>query len=146
MALYRRRNTVFDRIGNRYGSFIDSDHFLGRNAFDENWMTSPVMNVRKNHDHYDLEIGLPGYDKNDISISVHDRTLEVVAEKDLKKDKASDDEYVQKEIDTNSVKKTFQLSSLIDMDKIDSTYENGLLRIRLPRIKKRESAQAIKVA
>ena len=52
MALYRRKNHVFDRIGDRYGNFIDPDHFLGRNAFEESWdnlnKSSQVIGIKIN--------------------------------------------------------------------------------------------------
>lgn len=145
MALYRRRNSVFDRIGDRYGSFIDADHFLGRSAFDESWMTSPAMNIQKNGNHYDLEIALPGYSKNNITISVNNRMLEILAEKNvIDKDRDKGD-YLKKEIDTDKIKKTFELSAEIDVEKIDSSFENGLLRIKLPRLVNKESSKMIKV-
>ncbi len=136
MNLYRRRNHVFSRIGDRYRSFIDPDHFLGRTAFEDSWMTQPVTNILEEEDRYELEIGLPGYAKDEITISVNDDILSVVA----KKSKTRKDEkivnYVQKEIETDQVERTFYLSSLIDSEKIESNYHNGLLQISLPFIHK----------
>ncbi|MEO9870605.1 Hsp20/alpha crystallin family protein [Ekhidna sp.] len=145
MNLHRRKNHVFGRIGDRYSSFIDSDHFLGRNAFEESWMTRPVTNVREDESQYELEVGLPGYLKKDIQLSVDGHVLRIVAEtKGAKKDDQRS-RYIQKEIDTDRIERTFHLSSLIDADKITSNYENGLLRITLPFVDKSKS-KAISVS
>lgn len=39
MLLLKIKNSLFHRFGNRYGSLFDGNHFLGRNSFDDNWLT-----------------------------------------------------------------------------------------------------------
>ncbi|MEO9485220.1 MAG: Hsp20/alpha crystallin family protein [Ekhidna sp.] len=139
MNLYRRKNHVFGRIGDRYSSFIDPDHFMGRNAFEDSWIARPVTNIiKKDPSQFELEVGMPGYSKKDIKISVDGYVLRVVAEK-KSSGKEQNTNYIQREIDTNRMEKTFYLSSLIDADKIVSHFENGLLHITLPFVSKSKS-------
>lgn len=142
----KRRNNTFTRIGDRYKTFIDPDHFLGQNAFDDSWLTKPATNIRVNQDHYDLEVALPGYEKKEINISIGDGLLEIVAEKvDTKKGKLNE-RYIQREIDTDRTQKTFHLSSIIDEDQIESDFKNGLLHISLPIKKERKNKKMIAVS
>ncbi len=39
MLLLKLKNSIFHRFGNRYSSLFDGNHFLGRNSFDDNWLT-----------------------------------------------------------------------------------------------------------
>ena len=40
MVLLRQRTGPFHRIGDRYNTFFgSSDHFMGRSAFDDNWLS-----------------------------------------------------------------------------------------------------------
>ena len=144
MNLYKRRNHVFGRFGDRYNTFIDPDHFLGRNAFEDSWI-APATNIRKEADHFELEVGLPGYSKKDISISVDGYVLNIVAEKKSAGKTEKNKNYVQQEIDTDRMERTFYLSSLIDTGKIASHFENGLLHITLPFVS-RSRTRAISVA
>ena len=133
MSLKKRKNQVFERMGERYSTFIDPSHFLGRSAFEDGWMTKwPATNIKKNKDKYDLEVGLPGYSKEDISISVEDDMLRITAEKKKSSKVDEDDDYLLKELDTDRVHRTFQLTSQIDVENIESKFENGLLKISLP--------------
>ena len=39
MLLLKIKNSLFHRFGSRYSSLFDGNHFLGRNSFDDNWLT-----------------------------------------------------------------------------------------------------------
>jgi hypothetical protein len=39
MLLLKLKNSIFHRFGSRYSSLFDGNHFLGRNSFDDNWLT-----------------------------------------------------------------------------------------------------------
>lgn len=47
MLLLKLKNSIFHRFGNRYGSLFDGNHFLGRNSFDDNWLTDDKKGLKK---------------------------------------------------------------------------------------------------
>ena len=47
MLLLKLKNSLFHRFGNRYGSLFDGNHFLGRNSFDDNWLTEDKTKAKK---------------------------------------------------------------------------------------------------
>jgi hypothetical protein len=47
MLLLKIKNSLFHRFGNRYGSLFDGNHFLGRNSFDDNWLTKDKPKAKR---------------------------------------------------------------------------------------------------
>ncbi|MGI9543496.1 MAG: Hsp20/alpha crystallin family protein [Cyclobacteriaceae bacterium] len=139
MSVYRRRSKLFDRIGDQYRHFIDGDHFLGRSAFEDNWMTRAESNLKRNGEGYQLEVALPGFDKKEISVTVHNDQLEIVAQSADQADVESD--YVIQELNTSTKSRIFKLRPEIDTDQIKVNFKNGILRIALPYKEEKLSQQ-----
>lgn len=126
----RIKSSPFHRIGDTYGHFVNRDHFLGRSAFDSNWMTHNIpSNIKKTEKGYEMELALPGFHKSEINIVRQGNVLSVSAQKP-KQTKA---ELVKV---PSSVSRSFQLDDSTDHEKIESQFENGLLKISLPFNKK----------
>lgn len=125
MAINRIHHGPFSRIGDRYATFIDPDHFLGRDASSETWIAP--TNTSKRRDTYYLEVLLAGFEKDEIAISVEDDMLAVRATKK----NPSNREYLSKEIPTDHAERKFRLPRNVDRDRIKANLENGILKIRL---------------
>ncbi|MEK6477933.1 Hsp20/alpha crystallin family protein [Catalinimonas sp. 4WD22] len=126
------------RIGDEPARIFDNERFLSRDPFDDLWMTrheTPATNIKENEEAYDLEIALPGFTKDEISIEVNDELLNVTAEKT--KDKAKDfrPNYIRREYNTKSLYRGFSLPRYINREDIEAYFEHGILRIRLPHDK-----------
>ena len=81
---------------------------------------------------YKLRMALSGFSKKDISVKVIDDNLIIeinVAEKEER-------EYIHHGIAHRNSKVVFKLGSKVDIDKITSKYEDGLLKIDVPIIEK----------
>lgn len=126
-AWNRLRNGPFHRIGDTYSHFIDGDHFMGRSAFEKPWLTKPSANLKKTPKQYELEVALPGFKKEEVSIVVDHGWLTVKATKDVN----YRDEYLKQEIDFDSLERSFQLAQDVDADRIDANFSDGILRIYL---------------
>lgn len=125
----RIKSGPFHRIGDVYGRFFNPDHFMGRSAFDDSWLTPPA-NLSKNESTYELEVVLPGFKKEDIEVSLEGDTLWVRADKD--EDEAYKDQYLAREMHFDTVTRHFHMDDDIDRDAIKAKYKDGLLRIALP--------------
>ena len=91
-------------------------------------------------DAYLLEAELPGYEKKDISLEVLEDTLTIRAErKDEKKENAR---YLHTERTWGVCQRRFDLTG-IKTDKIKAKYQDGVLRITLP---KEEKAMPVRLA
>jgi HSP20 family protein len=84
-----------------------------------------------------LKADLPDMKLEDVDIRLENNTLTLRGERRFEKD-VKDENYHRVERQYGSFSRTFSLPGTIDADKIDARYENGVLRVVLP---KREEAR-----
>ena len=122
-------------------SFIDD--FFGRTSsifsdmLTENFTNYGGLNIIENEDNYELSMVLPGYKKEDININIDNDILTISSEiKNEKEEKTKN--YISKSFTKNSFCKKLILSDDIDKDKINAKMEDGILNLKLKKIKKIE--------
>ncbi len=81
---------------------------------------------------YHLEMDIPGFDKKDVNIEIDDNDyLTITAEKsDNSEDK--DKNYIRQERSYGKYQRSFYLGD-VDKEKIDAKFENGILKITMPK-------------
>jgi HSP20 family protein len=92
----------------------------------------PGVNITENKDDYKINIAVPGLNKNDFKIDVDGNLLTISAEKEEKKDE-KEKKFTRREYNYSSFSRTFTLPAGVNADKIDATYENGELKLSLPK-------------
>ncbi len=95
----------------------------------ESWV--PSSNITETDKHYMITMELPGIDMKNTDISYKDRHLTVKGEKLI--DTEEGEGCVRSERFGGSFERDFMLAGVIDEDKIDATYKDGILRIVLPK-------------
>jgi HSP20 family protein len=92
----------------------------------------PPVNIHENNEAYHLEISAPGRSKDDFKLAVENGLLTVSFDK---KEENKTDEYktIRKEFSFKSFKRSFTLDEKIDTDGIQAKYENGVLKLLLPK-------------
>lgn len=93
---------------------------------------------------YIIDSDLPGFKKEDISVSIEDKYLKIHAERnDSSNVEDKDKGYIRRERSYGSFERKFVISDDIDSESISAAYENGVLSITLPKkeIKNVESRQ-----
>ena len=89
--------------------------------------------VKDEGDHYLLEADLPGFEKKDIHLDIDGDVLRVSAERHSEhEDKDKKGKYVRCERSYGSYSREFDLSG-IRADKIGAKYEDGVLKLTLPK-------------
>ncbi|HLN54213.1 MAG TPA: Hsp20/alpha crystallin family protein [Lentimicrobium sp.] len=79
-----------------------------------------------------IEMPVAGFTKEDIKVNLEQQTLQITAE--LKgEQEVQDDKYLRREFTKVPLNKSFILPKSVDMDKINADYQNGILKITLPR-------------
>ena len=89
-----------------------------------------------------LEIDLPGYKKEDLSVELKDGYITVEA--NTKKEEDTTDEngkYVRRERYTGVCKRSFYVGEKLEMEDIKAAYNDGVLTLRFP--KEKEAAPEI---
>ena len=101
----------------------------------------PPVNVHETTDAYHLELAAPGRTKEDFQLTIDKGQLTIAFEK---KEETKNEEYktIRKEFSFKSFKRSFNLDDRIDANAIQAKYENGVLKLLLP--KKNEVKEAAK--
>lgn len=106
------------------------------------FFTAPTIaefktDVTDEGDHYLLEADLPGFEKKDIRLDVCGNTLTIQAERRSKvEEKDKKDKIVRMERSYGSYSRNFDISG-VEADQIKARYDNGVLRLTLPKKEKR---------
>ena len=151
MRPYRNNN---DRRNNlsAYNPFREMDAFE-RNFFNDpfgSWFDHSALasfktDIKDNGDSYTLEADLPGFDKKDIHLDVNGDTLTIHAERKAEQEEKDDkNNYVRCERSFGSYSRQFDLSS-VDADHVKATYDNGVLKLEMPKKALPDSARHIEI-
>lgn len=112
-------------FGNPFGTFFGTQD-----------LAEFKTDVTDEGDHYLLEADLPGFDKKDIKLDINGDTLTVQAERHSKiEEKDKKDKIVRIERSYGSYSRQFDVSG-VDTDNIKAKYENGVLKLTLPKKEK----------
>lgn len=79
-----------------------------------------------------VAVDLPGYDKEDVTVSVTERDLTVEAERERETETA-EERYVRRERTHSRVSRTVRLPADVDETAATAAYDNGVLTVRLPK-------------
>jgi HSP20 family protein len=93
----------------------------------------PSVDILERENDYHIKIEIPGVEKQDVKITVHDDVLVIKGEKKMESEKKGEN-YRRIEQCYGTFQRSFSLPSSIASDKIDATYNNGILNISLPKI------------
>lgn len=115
------RDRWFDRF---------TDRLFSRTAY-----TTPAVNISNHPDHYLLEVAAPGLRKEDFSVTLKDNQLWIAAHPAEESERdANEVSYSLREFRYGRFERSFQLpEDWVEVDQIQANYENGLLRVYLPK-------------
>lgn len=101
--------------------------------------------IYESNGNYNIEMDIPGYDKNDISIECEDGLLTITAEKNAEtEEKDEDKKYIRRERVYGKVTRSFNFSD-IDEEAIKAEFNNGSLKVIVPKTEKKESKRVIEI-
>jgi HSP20 family protein len=93
---------------------------------------SPAVNVIEDEKSYRIEVAAPGLSRKDFMIELEDNVLTISTEnKENKKDQQAN--YLRREFNYQSFKRSFQLPETIDQESILANHEAGILIVNLPK-------------
>ena len=96
-------------------------------------VTTPSVNVSEDNENVVLEVAAPGLDKKDFNITVEKDQLIISATKEAQAEDKEEGKWTRKEFNYQSFKRSFHLSDKIETDKIEAEYNNGILKLVLPK-------------
>jgi HSP20 family protein len=94
-------------------------------------LTWPRMDVCETEDGYLLEMDLPGVALDDVQVEVTGDELVVTGER--KRQESVDKCYLRIERDFSQFQRRVRLTTPVEQDKIEAHYQDGVLRITVPK-------------
>jgi HSP20 family protein len=135
------RHNPWDIIS-QMNEILDSS---SRNGDRSNMSTSrwaPAVDIREEKDHYIIEADLPGVDKENIEIFMDNGCLSIKGER-KEENKSEGSNYSRVERIYGRFHRQFSLPDTADNENINAAYENGVLKISIP---KKEAAKPKRIS
>lgn len=92
----------------------------------------PPVNITEKAGSYLAELAVPGFEKSDFKIKVDGNNLTISTSK-KEENAETTDKTIRKEYSYKSFQRSFTLDDKIDVDNISAAYENGILKVELPK-------------
>jgi HSP20 family protein len=118
--------SVFDDFFKPWNEWFGNSGLLGRA------MTVPAVNITDNKDDYKLSLAVPGLKKSDFKIDIEGNILTIRSEKEESKEE-KEERFTRKEYSFSSFSRSFTLPDDVRQDKIEASYEDGVLKVMLPK-------------
>jgi HSP20 family protein len=133
VATKKRNGRLFPKL---MDDFFNNDRFLldiNSTFPDVNFQNFlPEANISENKKEYQIDLAAPGLDKKDFKIEMKNGMLTISAEKE-EETKSEEKNYLSREFSYSSLFRSFVLPDNLIADKIDAKYENGVLKLKLPK-------------
>lgn len=92
----------------------------------------PPVNVSETEKEFKLELAAPGLTRKDFKVEADNGTLTISSEKEEEK-KEEKKNYKRREYSYSGFSRSFTLPENVLADKIDAKYEDGILRLMIPK-------------
>jgi len=101
---------------------------------------APALDLREDNENFVAAIELPGLQKEDIEVSVHDGVLSVSGERRREK-KDQESEAYRTERFYGRFHRTLSLPKPVQIEAVKATYKDGILSITLPKTEEAKPKQ-----
>ena len=131
---------LFERWSHRFGD--STDDWSGDFAW--NAFESMAVDLVERDDEFVVTADLPGFEREDVEVSVTDHTLRIEAERETtdREEKAGEDErYLRQERRHRAVDRSVRLPEEVDTDAAAGTMRHGVLTVTLPKLVVEEAHQ-----
>lgn len=125
---------VFDDFFKPWTNWFETDLFTGRA------MTIPAVNITDKKDEFMIALAVPGMKKDDFNIDMDGNMITISCKKEETKEE-KEDKFTRKEYNFSSFSRSFTLPDEVLKEKIEARYEDGVLKLFLP--KKEEAKKTV---
>ncbi len=133
-------------IGNFLDPFFDDSIFEDINT--ENFGSMAMKtDIRELDDKYVMDIDLPGFDKNNLNVSLKDGYLTITAKvsRSIRPEQGKKHNFIHRERFSGSVTRSYYVGDMRQED-ISASYKDGVLTIELPKPQEKKPEEASPIA
>jgi HSP20 family protein len=114
--------------------------FLWSGLFDDDFFpvvsqrntSMPAVNIREDEKRFTLDLAVPGMDKKDLKIEIHEDVITISSEHKEEKVETRED-FKRREFSYSSFCRSFYLPENVNKDKIEANYKDVILTVELPK-------------
>jgi len=126
-----------------FRNFVDrffNDEFVGGSVPS----LSPKVDIAETDKEYEIQFHVPGVKKTDFNIDLNGDQLTISGERKLN-DEEKEKNFHSVESHFGSFSRTFYLPEVVNREKVDAKYEDGILMVTLPKDEKQTAKKQIVV-
>ena len=114
--------------------------FLWSNLFDDDFFpvvsqrstSIPAVNIKEDEKRFVLDLAVPGIDKKDLKIEIHEDVITISSESKNEKEE-NHDGFKRREFSYSSFCRSFYVPDNVNKDKIEASYKDGILTVEIPK-------------
>ena len=131
---------LFDEWMDPFGMMKEFNS-LDRKLYGKRANKEMLMDVNEKDGHYEVEIDLPGFKKEDINVEINDGYMTVTAAKGVEEEGKNDKgKVVRQERYSGTMSRTFYVGEGISASDIHGKFEDGVLRLDIPKLEQEKLA------
>jgi HSP20 family protein len=135
MTLVRKTGNLLNPFPMLFDDFLNRDFLNWNNSnFSDTNTSIPAVNIKETPENYEVEVAAPGMSKKDFKVELDGSSLTISSEKSNRTEEGDNERFLRKEFSYQSFQRNFTLQKeVVDIDKIEARYENGLLKLLIPK-------------
>ena len=133
------RDDLFDNLFDGFFNFPAFDtnavQKAQRELYGNHAASIMKTDVQEHENHFDVDIDLPGFKKEELSLELKNGYLTVKAAKGLNKDETEEahGKFVRRERYAGSMSRSFFIGEDIKQEEIHAKFEDGVLKLCIPK-------------
>ena len=98
-----------------------------------------LTDVKEHENHYEVEIDLPGFKKDEIKLELNEGYLTITASKGVdEEEKNKQGRIVRQERYSGVMQRTYYVGEQIKAEDIKAKYEDGVLKLEIPKVEEKK--------
>ena len=127
------RDNLFDDMFD-FDDFDKEFNRMMRPLYGKHAQNMMKTDVRETDNSYELDIDLPGFKKDEITVQLDNGYLSISASKGLdKNEEKKDGKYIRRERYAGAMNRTFYVGDNLTQQDIQAKFEDGILKISVPK-------------
>jgi HSP20 family protein len=139
---FKQHTPVRNNFENFFNDFFEgefnADRLRGKSSV-------PAANVKETEKAFHIELAVPGMEKEDFKIELNVDLLTIKTEKTEEKEEGNE-RFAKREFNITSFERSFRLPENIDFEKINARYQNGILKLEIPKTEIEEDVKVRQIA
>ena len=112
---------------------------LNRKLYGKHAGKEMLTDVREHEDHYEVEIDLPGFKKDEIKLELNEGYLTITASKGVdEEEKNKQGRIVRQERYSGVMQRTYYVGDQMKAEDIKARYEDGVLKLEIPKVEEKK--------